>query len=325
MDLLEVLRINLLSPAVLAFVLGVIAVSVKSDLKIPEQVYGIISIYLLFAIGLKGGFDLAKSSLTEFGIAAIVAVIMGALIPLMSYVVLRRFVGLDRANAIALGIHYGAVSAVTLSASITFLDEVGETFEGFMPTMYVIMELPAVAVGLILASAKLGGDKRDVGAVIRAAFTGKSFLLLGGGVLIGFLSGDLGERQVGPLFIDLFSGILVLFLLEMGTLVGARLGELRTMGLPLFGFGVVMPLLFGTLAIALSALVGLSVGGAMIMGTLAASASYITAPTIVQTNIPDANPGLYLTSALVITFPFNIIIGLPIYYEVARFFVALLG
>ncbi len=320
MELGEVLRINLLSPTVLAFVLGIIAVLVKSDLRIPEQVYSIISIYLLFAIGLKGGFDLAKSPLQGFGGAALVAGGLGASIVAVSYVLLWRVGRMDETNAIALGIHFGAVSAVTLSACITFLSEVNEPFEGYMPTMYVIMEIPAVALGLLLANARLGSEQR-IGAVVRSALSGKSFLLLGGGVVIGYLSGEIGEAQVGVFFVDLFPGFLTLFLLEMGTQVGKRLADLREAGWFLFAFAIVMTLINGVVGVWLASLVGLSVGGAMIMGTISASASYITAPATVQANIPGANPGYYLTAALAITFPFNLIAGLPLYFEAAQFFI----
>jgi hypothetical protein len=319
LDLIDIVRINLLSPMVLAFALGIIAILVKSELRIPDQVYSIISIYLLLAIGLKGGFDLAKFPLDGFAAAAGITLVIGAVIPLLGYVLLTRLGRMDETNAIAIGIHYGAVSAVTLSACITFLGEVNEPFEGFMPAMYVIMEIPAVAVGLVVANARLGGQG-DVWGVIRSALAGKSFLLLGGGVLIGYFSGELGESQVGPFFIDLFPGFLTLFLLEMGTLVGERLGELRRVGLPLVVYGIVMPILHGLVTIWLASLVGLSVGGSVVLGTIAASASYITAPAVVQANIPRANPGYYLTASLVITFPFNLIVGIPLYFEFAKFF-----
>lgn len=318
MDIVEILRINLLSPMVLAFLLGIFAVVIKSDLQIPEQVYTIISIYLLFAIGLKGGFDLAKSNVTDFWGPAAASAVIGGAIPIWSYFILRRFGGFDIDNAAALGIHYGAVSAVTLSASITFLGEVGESFEGFMPTMYVIMEMPAIAIGLIIfTTQKKVSNTQSQREILQSALAGKSFLLLGGGVLIGFVSGDIGERQVAPFFIDLFPGMLTLFLLEMGTLVGKRLGDLRQAGIFLVVFSIVMPILHGILGTWLGTAAGLSAGGAMILGTLAASASYISAPAIANTNIPDASPGYYLTAALVLTFPFNLTVGIPLYYEIA--------
>jgi hypothetical protein len=327
LELFDILRLNILSPMVLAFVLGIIAVVIKSDLKIPEQVYTLLTVYLLFAIGLKGGFDLAKSPLSDFFAPAIVAIILGAVIPAVSYALLRGLGRFDHDNAVALGIHFGAVSAVTLSAAVTFLGEIGVSFEGFMPAMYVIMEIPAVIVGLLIANMRPRvpafaedtpeGQKQTPFDVLRSALSGKSFVLLGGGVLIGFISGDAGYRSVSPFFVDLFPGMLTLFLLEMGTLVGARLGDVRRMGVFLLGYGMVMPVAHALFALVLSQIAGLSVGGAFIMAILAASASYITAPAIVQLNIPRANPALYLSSALVIVFPFNLIIGLPLYYDIA--------
>jgi uncharacterized protein len=320
--MLDILRLNILSPMVLSFVLGIIAVRVKSDLKIPEQVYSIISIYLLFAIGLKGGFDLARSPLANFWGAAAGAMLLGALIPIWSFFVLRNFVKL--ADAVSIGLHFGAVSAVTLSACVTFLNEVGEGFEGFMPTMYVIMEIPAVAVGLVIASRFLGDTKQSLPTVLSSALTGKSFLLLGGGVVIGFISGEEGYEQVAPFFVDLFAGFLTLFLLEMGTQVGRKLEEVLKVGVPLLVFSLLMPLLHATLGAAIGTLAGLSVGGTMILSTLAASASYITAPAVVESNIREANVSLALTAALVITFPFNLTFGLPIYFELSQWFAGIL-
>lgn len=322
MDLASLIRLNLLSPMILSFVLGIVAVRVKSDLKIPEQVYSIISIYLLFAIGLKGGFDLARTPLSNFWGAAAAAAILGALIPIWSYFILKRF--LDTPDAVSLGLHYGAVSAVTLSTCITFLNEAGQTFEGFMPTMYVIMEIPAVFVSLLIANRVLGSTKQGLPKVLKSAVAGKSFLLLGGGVLIGYVSGEPGYNQVAPFFVDLFSGFLTLFLLEMGTQVGRKLRELLEVGIPLLIFSIVMPLFHGVLGAVFGTLVGLSIGGTMILATLAASASYITAPAVVTSNLKEANVSLALTASLVLTFPFNIMIGLPIYFELSRWVANLL-
>ncbi len=320
MDILEIVRLNLLSPMVLAFVLGIIAVIVNSDLEIPDQIYTIITVYLLLAIGLKGGFDLAKSDIADFIAPAIVTIILGAAMPVWSFFILNRLGNYDVTNAASLAIHYGGVSAVTLSAAVAFLGDIGEAFEGFMPTMYAIMEIPAVIIGLWLAGRQAGADRRSTGDQLRSALTGKSFLLLGGGVLIGYLSGGAGSETVAPFFVDLFPGVLTLFLLEMGMLVGRRLSDIRKAGMFLVGFGVIMPLIHGVLGIGLGQMAGLSVGGSMILGTLAASASYITAPAVVRAALPAANPGYYLTASLVITFPFNLIVGLPLYYEIALAF-----
>lgn len=318
MEILEIVRLNLMSPMVLAFVLGIIAVLVNSDLEIPDQIYSIITVYLLLAIGLKGGFDLAKSDIGDFIMPALATIFIGGAMPVWSFFILKRLGGYTVTDSAALAIHYGSVSAVTLSAAIAFLGELGESFEGFMPTMYAIMEIPAVIVGLWLAGRRAGADTSDSVNQLKAALSGKSFLLLGGGVLIGYLSGEAGSEAVAPFFVDLFPGVLTLFLLEMGMLVGRRLADVRKAGTFLLGFGLVMPVFHAVIGIALGQLAGLSIGGSMILGTLAASASYITAPAVVRASLPSANPGYYLTAALVITFPFNLIVGLPLYYEVAK-------
>jgi hypothetical protein len=209
-EIFELMRINLLSPMVLAFVLGAIVVFVKSDLRIPEPVYTTISIYLLFSIGLEGGFDLAKAPITTFIGPALAAVGMGLFIPVMAYIALTRFGNLNAANAIAIGIHYGGVSSVTLSAGITFLADLGQDFEGFLPTLYVVMELPAFFIALLLVAWRVGEKTQSIGEVARIALTGKTFVLLGGGVVIGLLSGETGQARVEPFFFDLFSGVLVL-------------------------------------------------------------------------------------------------------------------
>lgn len=317
--MLDILLLNVLSPMVLAFVLGILGTLIRGDLKIPDQVYDILATYLLLAIGLKGGFDLARSPLDNFGSAALAAALIGAGIPLWSSFLLRQVGKVKMVDAIALALHFGAVSSVTLSASISFLQEAGQTFEGFMPTMYVILELPAVFMSLALARRFVGsGTQTGLGAVMMSAVRGKSFLLLGGGVVIGYLSGENGYQLVKPMVVDLFPGVLMFFLLEMGTVVGRRLKDLREMGWFTIVFALVMPLVHGLLGVTLGTAAGLSVGGAMILGTIAASASYITAPAIAATNLPEANPGVYLTASLVLVFPLNLTLGLPIYFQVAQ-------
>ncbi len=317
-DIYELMRMNILSPMILAFALGVIVTLVKSDLRIPDQIYTIISIYLLFSIGLEGGFSLSEASIADFIGPALVAAGIGAFIPLWSFTALRRFTRLDTANIIAIAIHFGGVSSVTLSAAITFLVDMNQPFEGFMPTLYVIVELPAFFVALVLVAKYLGEQTQSLGEVVRVTLTGKTFLLLGGGVIIGLLSGETGQARVEPFFFDLFPGVLTLFMLQMGTMVGERLQEIRTMPPIVFVFALTAPLIHATLGIVLGSLVGLSAGGAFIMATLVSSASYISAPALVQSNIPQANPGVYMTTALVIAFPFNLIVGLPLYFELAR-------
>jgi hypothetical protein len=243
------------------------------------------------------------------------------IIVLVGYALLKYMGQWDDFNAIAIALHYGAVSAATLSAAVTFLNEAGQTYEGFMPTIYVIMEIPAVIAGLALAGyARQDGVQQGPLDVLRRALSGKSFLLLGGGVLIGYISGEPGYQQVKPFFVDLFSGFFTLFLLEMGTRVGKRLDDLREVGWFVVIFSVGVPVVFGFIGAWLGSLAGLSTGGAMIMGTLAASASFITAPAVIETNLPEADVSYALTASLVLTFPFNLTIGLPLYFEMARLF-----
>ncbi|MEO0561974.1 MAG: sodium-dependent bicarbonate transport family permease [Chloroflexota bacterium] len=316
-EMLELMRINLLSPMVLAFVLGIIVAAVKSDLRLPDSIMQAISVYLLFSIGLEGGYDLARAPLFSFFGPALVAVVLGALIPVAAYLALTTFGRLDASNAIAIGIHYGGVSSVSLSAGIAFLNELGVDFEGFLPTLYVVMELPAFMVALLLVAWRIGADTQSLGNVARVALTGKTVILLGGGVVIGLLSGDAGEALMEPFFFDLFPGILTLFLLQMGTVVAERFDELQNVNFFVIFYAIVGPMIHGFAAVFLGTLTGLSVGGAFILGTIASSASFISAPVVVSANIPKANPGIHMTTALVITFPFTLTLGLPLTYEFA--------
>lgn len=316
-EIFELMRINLFSPMVLAFGLGMIVVWAKSDLRVPDQVYTVITIYLLLSIGLEGGFDLAEAPLTTFIGPALVAVGIGAMIPVAAWFALTRFGGLSASDAIAIGVHFGGVSSVTLSAGIAFLADLGQDFEGFLPTLYVVMELPAFFVALLLVAWRVGGETQSLREVARVALTGKTFILLGGGVVIGLLSGETGRARVEPFFFDLFSGVLTLFLLQMGTVVAERVGELRGVSWFVWVYAIVAPMIHALVGVTLGTLVGLSVGGAFILGVIAASASFISAPAVVRANIPQANPGVHMPTALVITFPFNLVLGMPIYYEFA--------
>ncbi|NWF67504.1 MAG: sodium-dependent bicarbonate transport family permease [Chloroflexi bacterium] len=316
MDTWEIIRVNVFSPMVLAFALGVVAQLLKSDLKLPEQIYSGIAMYLLFSIGLKGGFGLARAPLESVIAPALATLMLGVGIPLWCYALLRLLGKFDVANAAALAAHYGSVSAVTFSASITLLDELRLPYEAFLPTLVALLEIPAIAVALLIAQQRLGGHTWQ--KALHEVLTGKSIFLLIGGVVIGFISGEPGYQQVSPLFTTLFAGLLTLFLLEMGVVTGQYLRALRQVGAFLIGFGIVMPLLHGALGVWLGTLSGLSLGGSMALGAMAASASYIAAPAAVRVALPQANPSYYLTAAIAITFPFNLIFGLPLYLEIAR-------
>lgn len=319
MEILDLVRLNLLSPMVLAFVLGVTATLVHSDLKFPEELYIGLSIYLLLAIGLKGGAALSETPLASFFGPALVTLVLGVSIPIVAYIILRRLGRFEVADAAALAAHYGSVSAVTFAAVQTFLEALKVPYEGYMPTLVAVLEVPAIIVALLIARVAMG-QGGNWGEVIRELLAGKSILLLLGGLTIGALAGQAGLKQVAPLFVDPFKGVLTLFLLEMGMVAARRLRDLRTVGVFLIGFGVMMPVASGVAGIWLGQLAGLSQGGAVVLGTLAASASYIAAPAAVRIALPQANPSYYLTAALAITFPFNLAIGIPLYYGLSGLF-----
>lgn len=316
MDTLELVRINLLSPAVLAFALGITATLVKSDLKIPEALSSTLSVYLLLAIGFKGGAALATTPFSEVWKPALATLALSALTPLLSYATLRRLGRFDVVNAAAIAAHYGSVSAVTFVAATAFMQAARQPVEGFLPTLVAILEVPAILIALLIARQSLGGS--PLGEAVREVLAGKSVFLLVGGSLVGFLSGPEGLRQVAAVFVDPFRGVLVLFLLELGMIAAKRLRDLRSVGGFLVGFGIAMPLIQGSLGVWLGSLAGMSVGGAMVLGTMAASASYIAAPAAVRVALPQANPSYYLTASLGITFPFNLTLGIPIYYALSR-------
>lgn len=322
---LELLMPSLFSPMVLAFGLGIVATLVRSDLKIPEQLYAALTIYLLFAIGLKGGAKLDGIGWAQFLPPVGAALALCIAIPLWSYWLLRKGGGFDRVDAAAIAAHYGSVSAVTFGAVIAFLDLMKVTHEAFMPALLAVMEVPAIVVALFLAGrqttdGRAGGS--DFGRVLRELLTGKGIVLLLGGMLIGLLSGKKGFEQVGPLFDAPFRGVLTIFLLEIGLVTGRHLRDLRQVGPFLAAFGIVMPVVHGAIGVGLGCWVGLGVGGSTVLGTLAASASYIAAPAAIRVALPKANPAFYLTSALAITFPFNVVIGIPIYFGFARWLAA---
>jgi uncharacterized protein len=316
LDPLELVRLNLLSPVVLAFALGLLATAVKSDLRFPDELYTALSIYLLLAIGLKGGAELAATPLAVFWRPAIATVVLGVLTPLIAYGVARRLGRFDVPNAAALAAHYGSVSIVTFLACLSFLQAVGTPAEAFLPTLVAIFEVPAIIVAIAIARRR-AGDTRW-GPVLHEVLSGRSVFLLVGGLVIGYVVGNQGLERVAPLFVDLFQGVLMLFLLDMGMVAARRLRELRRTGLFLVGFGIAIPLVHGTIGVLAGTLADLSVGGATAFGVLAASASYIAAPAAVRLALPEANPSYYLTASLGITFPFNLVFGIPLFYALAR-------
>lgn len=322
MELLQSLSSSLLSPMVLAFVLGLFAARVKSDLRFPDELYTALTIYLLFAIGLKGGMKLEGMSLGVVGGPLLCAIGLSCTIPVWCYFTLRKLVRLGPADAGAISAHYGSVSAVTFSAVLAFLETSKIEVEGFAPALLAVMEAPAIIVAVYLAMRGQGKVHSGPGGfrhLLHDLLTGKGIILLLGGLVIGFLSGKKGFEQVAPLFDAPFKGVLALFLLEVGLVTGRRFGDLKAAGWRLIAFAILMPVINGALGALVASKCGLGLGGATVLATLAASASYIAAPAAVRIALPTASPALYLTSSLAITFPFNIVIGIPLYHEIAKF------
>jgi hypothetical protein len=308
---LELAIQNLVSPPVLAFALGLLAVLLKSDLRLPEAVYQGLSIYLLLGIGIKGGVALSQSSVTEISLPLLGTLALGLVVPVLAYWILSGVTKLGAVNKGAIAAHYGSTSLVTFTAAMVFVETSGFQVEGYVTTLLAVLEIPGIVVGLLLASRALGRSV-NWGEAIREVLTGRSILLLAGGLLLGYLTGESGYERIEPLFGGLFIGILTLFLLEMGIVAGRRLPDIKKAGVGLVGFALVFPLLSGTLGVLVGHLTGMGVGGSAVLGVLSASASYIAAPAAVRLALPEASPGLYLTASLGITFPFNLIIGIPL-------------
>ena len=327
MSAIEIALANLTSPPLLAFVLGLLVVAMKSDVKVPDPVYQAISIYLLLGIGIKGGVSISSTPIQELWLPALVTLALGLVIPVVAFALSGAFVRrLSLADRGALAAHYGSTSLVTFTAAMLFLEQTGQSVEGFMTTLLAILEVPGILVGLLLASRGGVGQSRDGwGEGVREILTGKSLVLLVGGLAIGALTGESGYARIEPVFGGLFTGVLTIFLLELGIIAGRRLGDVKTVGFGLVGFAVAMPLVSGTLGAAAGLLAGLSVAGAGVLGVMAASASYIAAPAAVRLALPTASPGIYLTASLGITFPFNLIVGIPLIFEIARLLAGLIG
>lgn len=320
MDLSLILS-NLLNPPVLFFFLGMIAYFVGSDLDIPQPIPKALSLYLLLAIGFKGGVELNKSGLTMEVVTVLgAAMVMAMLVPLWTFFVLRR--RLDVANAAAVAATYGSVSAVTFIAASAFLAQLNLPSGGYMVAAMALMESPAIIIGVAL-SRKLGNQQgTDVswGHLLRDAFANGSVLVLCGALVIGAITGEQGGKALGPFTGDIFRGMLCIFLLDMGILSARRIGGIRQFGWFPPVFAMIAPLVNAAAAIGVAHLLGMGKGDALLFTVLCASASYIAVPAAMRLAIPEANPGLYVTMALAITFPFNVVIGLPLYMTVINRF-----
>ncbi|GAP97370.1 sodium-dependent bicarbonate transport family permease [Leptolyngbya sp. NIES-2104] len=307
---------NFLNPPVLFFFLGMLAVGVKSDLDIPAPIPKLFSLYLLLSIGFKGGVELSRSGINQAVIVTLLAAIaMSILVPIYTFFILRS--RLDPYNSAAIAATYGSISAVTFITAGSFLDQLQIPYDGYMVAALALMESPAIIIGLILVNVftDRASDSESIqwGEVLREAFFNGSVFLLVGSVAIGFLTGEHGWQTLKPFTQDMFYGVLTFFLLDMGLVAAKRIKELQKSGVFLVSFGILIPLLNATIGIFLAKAIALSSGDALLFSVLCASASYIAVPAAMRLTVPEANPSFYISAALAVTFPFNILIGIPLY------------
>ena len=307
---------NILTAPVIAFVVALIATLMRFDLRIPDALYPILSTFLLLAIGIKGGKALSESSPAELWQPLLAAIAIGVITPLVAYALFRKTAKLDITNAAALAAHYGSVSAVTFTVLISTLDSHGISYEGYVSGLLAVLEIVGIVVALFLAHKfSVGTDwKSGLSEVVR----GKSIAFLVAGLLIGLIVGPDRLAPTDPLFVGLFSGALTLFLVELGAIAANRLRDFNGAGIRVVILGIVVPLINGSIGAVLGSAAGMSVGGVAVMATLAASASYIAAPAAIRIALPEASPGIYVTASLGITFPFNLIVGIPLYIKIAE-------
>ena len=328
---------NLIDPAILFFIFGVLAGTVKSNLEIPPAISRFLSLYLLMALGLKGGFALSQSGLTaSVGISLAAAVLLAIVIPLIGYAVLRRFVsGFDAA---AVAATYGSVSAVTFVTAVQTLENQGVPYGGHMAAAMALMESPAIILAVVLANslrqktasgvvqmggvAALGGPAAphgaSVGKILHESFTDGAQLLLLGAMVIGLVTGEAGKEAMAPFSVDLFKGMLAFFLLDMGLMAARNLPQVKGQSPVLIAYAVLGPIVHAALALGVAVVLKLSAGDGALLMVLAASASYIAVPAVLRTALPEAKPALYFGLSLGLTFPLNIVLGIPVYLAVAQ-------
>lgn len=303
---------SLLSAPVLAFVLGVVAVAVRSDLKVPDAITQVLSIYLLLAIGLKGGVALADTDPASLAVPLALAIAFGLITPVLAYLALRVLTPLGPVDRGSVAAHYGSTSLVTFTAALVALESARIAVPGYAATMLTVLEVPGILIGLLLAR-RHTARHAGWGTTVHEILTGKSILLLVGGLTIGAIIGETGYASVEPFFGDPFRGILVLFLLALGIDAAQKFGALRTGAVGLIAFAILFPLIVGSAAVLVGTLAGLDTGGAAILGVLCASASYIAAPAAVRMSLPDANLAYPLAASLGVTFPVNLTLGIPLF------------
>jgi len=317
----HILHQNLTNPTLLFFILGIIATIVKSDLEIPDSVSKFISLYLLFSIGFKGGQELAHSTFNfEIIYSLLFALFLSTIIPLYTFFILKSRMSISDSGAIAAA--YGSVSAVTFVASVSFLESQKVTYGGHMVAVMALMEAPAIIMGVILMKKfdTSADNKTSLGRIVKHSFTNSSVLMILGSLVIGFISDSKQAEGIKPFTTDIFKGFLALFLLEMGLITAKRFSSFKSKGIFPIIFGLVIPLINGCLVAWVSGFFLNSIGNRLIFSILGASASYIAVPAAMRLAAPKADPGLYILMALGITFPFNISIGMPIYYLLIQHF-----
>lgn len=342
MDFLELIQSNLLTPIVLFFIFGIIAARIKSDLKIPDAISEFLPIYLLAAIGLHGGIEMRNTGFAVMLVPMLTAIGLSLLFTLNHYQILRRLGKFNIFDSYALASTYGAVGAVTFSVGLSFLKNQGVTSEGYLAAILAVLEPVAFILAIFMTnmavSKQIKSKKESLGKidehanavemglsetrtnlkqVLHESITGKAIVILLGSIIIGYVIGKEGFSSISIVFDDLFTGAIVIFLIEMGIIAGQRLDDIKKVGLFLTAFAIIMPTFNGIIGVLVSTALGLSLGGAVMFGLLLASASFIAAPAVLRHAIPQAKPSLYITSALGITFPYNIIVLLPIMFAVS--------
>lgn len=317
-----------LDVSVAFFLLGAFAAFVRSDVAFPKALYQTLVLYLMIAIGLKGGVALSSHASLELVTQSLWVISLGLVLPLIAFPILRYLGKLPSQDAASICAHYGSVSVGTFAVAVAFLDAMAIDYEDYIPLFVVLLEMPAIAVGITLA--KRSAAKRDTGAPNQRLFDGKllhevflnqGIVLMTGGLLIGWMGGE-RTYTIAPLFFDLFNGVLALFLLEMGMVSARRVGELKRLGSYMLAFGVFMPLVGGVLGSVLGLAIGLSTGGAVLLAALGGSASYIAVPAVMRQALPHSNHSLSIGVSLGITFPFNVILGIPTYMVITQWLAA---
>jgi hypothetical protein len=318
-DILSVATSNLLTPMILCFVLGVLAALARSELTVPEAVAKGMSIYLLFAIGFKGGVAVSGHGLDlQLFLALTGGVVLSFALPFLAFALLRTMTGLSALDAAAVAAHYGSISIVTFVTAVSVLDGQGIASEGYMVAVAAAMEAPAIVSALWLVARSGTGARMDARLWHEILLNG-SIVLLVGSFVIGAITGDKGLARIDSFIVAPFQGVLCLFLLDMGLVAGRGLRSARgVLGPGLVAFGILMPIFGSAAGLGVALAVGLSPGGTVLMMTLAASASYIAVPAAMRVALPEANPSVYLTLSLGITFPFNLALGIPTYLAVVQ-------